>query len=132
MKRISLKKSDLIIISIIGAVLLLVGIVFLNFFLGYYAIPFIVIGFILMCIGSRGIIGSVVNLVVGIILVSFGIILTYCCSRYLVEWGPNPPIWFIFVRYMAGDYILLGIGGALIGLGLIGILYSVWKSRRKG
>jgi len=75
-------------------------------------------------ISRKRIIGFVVILVVGIILISFGIYLISCCS-----WVDSQSIeLYHFVRYFAGNKILIGIGGTLIGLDLIGGLYLVWKS----
>jgi hypothetical protein len=67
-----------------------------------------------------------VCLVIGIILIYFGIYLINCCSSISQVDGD---IWYYLVKYAALHIILLAVGGVLILLDLIGGLYLLMKSR---
>ncbi|MHA2038946.1 MAG: hypothetical protein ACW98X_21135 [Promethearchaeota archaeon] len=65
---------------------------------------------------------------VGIIFLSCGIYLMYCCSSTSLVDGD---IWYYLVKYAGLHYILLGIGGVLTGISfLVGIFLGA-KPRRK-
>jgi hypothetical protein len=77
-------------------------------------------------VSKKGIISVVVCLIVGIILISFGIYLINCCSSTSQIDGD---IWYYLVKYAGLHLILLGVGGVILVITLIGGLYLMMKSR---